>query len=92
MEQTGLPQNAGTPGDTLGAEPAPVKEAFTPEVFLIFTSTLGSDWPFRSMCPAGHLYWLGDSRLRPSQGETHGGMGPSIKQLCLGGTRAGHIS
>ena len=43
MEQTGLPQNGGTPGDTLGAEPAPVKEAFTAEGFLIFVGTSGGN-------------------------------------------------
>ena len=55
MEQTGLPQNAGTPGDTLGAEPAPVKEAFTAEGFLIFAGTSGGNRP--TQCVLRHLHW-----------------------------------
>ena len=45
MKQTGLPQNGGTPGDALRAKPAPVKEAFTAEGFLIFAGTSGVTGP-----------------------------------------------
>lgn len=84
MEQIGLPQNGGTPGDTLGAEPAPVKEAFTAEGFLIFVGTSGGNYPLHSMCPKTSLLGsqVGGSRLRPPiQGETHGDVGPPLEQL-----------
>ena len=54
--RTHFQQTGGTPGDTLGAQPAPVKEAFTSEGFLAFASTSGSGWPVHPMCPAGQLH------------------------------------